>query len=1073
MKRKIKNTGMLGARKAFIFFLLATLGLSLSAQMTERPTLAKKGKYDVRMISGQALQAAWMKSASPFVLSRPMTNDEMHNDLYYCGINNYVSEAGANGVATRTDAAWLAMKPADATGMAMIYCDIDDDMSTFQSSAAYLDFGADMACTTVEAAYLYWVGNNDAVTSNYATYPGTSTLRSHAGGATGGLGGTAYKTVKFKPAGVATYTDVTANRDNLGLDGRYICFADVTSLVKGKPGGLYTVGNVRSSSAKGDGGAVAGWTLVVMFTPPNCPQRTIKFWDGILSISSGGSKDIILNFDINEVPASGNSKSYLGIAVTDGENLGAYLYNDGKTPEFLEFRSFPGGATFRINPFAPGQTLPNAGEPQPPVAVYSKDGAFLADAYEGFSCSRISTWSDELGTNGNELIRLPSQTNTLGYDAHHLKLPTGAMVAGATSATMTYYAGPQGGTSPFMAYMAIQTLQPNLQFTMTAAEASTSPGSELTYNFKLENIGELQASAGSIITDTLDIAVQYVEGSLSATGGTVTHTLSNLPDGRQLLTITVLGTIDIGASVDISFKVRLKDLTHTEIWAYGCNRQVRNKAIVEYKDSDNNLLTGQSNSLAGCGAGSYFTVPVSSTELETQYETTHFVEATLTDQVAAGTVYIAPTVRNYLQQQLTILKLPTSDVSKYVIFDEDGNIVQESAYFTQDEPVQNYSAEADLGDGCIETYYFEFSVAKVPTITSITPYPTSQSGANDGTVMVRVEKGEPSYSCKIVDANDENIVYFSGFSNTATEYDFLADGLIAGSYKAIVGDRGSKTITSNTFVIAEAPELTVSISGSEQVCEGNSLNLTAVPSGRPEHGLEYVWYDNFSSEPIGIEKTITVTPEEPTIYRVYACDRGVQATAEKQVTTLPTPQVKVLASDSGCHEFNLAELYVTEESGLSTSDYVLTLHTAMPSSATDNRFLIPTSRYIIKQKMTVWARMAINDLCYTTAKGQVYVKSMEECYPITISKFFSPDADGFNDRWQVEGIEEYNNPEILIYDRYGKIVFKGGKEDLLPPRGWDGSYLGNPLPSADYWYQMNFNEIKPKVGHFTLKRKKE
>ena len=166
-------------------------------------------------------------------------------------------------------------------------------------------------------------------------------------------------------------------------------------------------------------------------------------------------------------------------------------------------------------------------------------------------------------------------------------------------------------------------------------------------------------------------------------------------------------------------------------------------------------------------------------------------------------------------------------------------------------------------------------------------------------------------------------------------------------------------------------------------------------------------------------------------------------------------------------------MQVTEVSGINPNDYALTLHTAEPSGATDNRFLIPQSKYIISKTQKVFARISINDLCYSVASGQVYIKSMEECYPIIIPEFFSPDANGFNDRWQIEGIENYDNPSIIIYDRFGKMVFEGGKEELTAPYGWDGMYLGHPLPSADYWYQINFKEIKTKVGHFTLKRLKE
>jgi gliding motility-associated-like protein len=119
--------------------------------------------------------------------------------------------------------------------------------------------------------------------------------------------------------------------------------------------------------------------------------------------------------------------------------------------------------------------------------------------------------------------------------------------------------------------------------------------------------------------------------------------------------------------------------------------------------------------------------------------------------------------------------------------------------------------------------------------------------------------------------------------------------------------------------------------------------------------------------------------------------------------------------------------------------------------------------------------MSNSDLCYTVDNGAVYIKAMDECYPITMPVFFSPDGDGINDYFRIEGLEHYLGYEITIYDRYGKEVFRGGagKIDYPSSLGWDGKYLGNDLPSGDYWYQMTFTEIPTKVGYFALKRKKE
>jgi gliding motility-associated-like protein len=83
--------------------------------------------------------------------------------------------------------------------------------------------------------------------------------------------------------------------------------------------------------------------------------------------------------------------------------------------------------------------------------------------------------------------------------------------------------------------------------------------------------------------------------------------------------------------------------------------------------------------------------------------------------------------------------------------------------------------------------------------------------------------------------------------------------------------------------------------------------------------------------------------------------------------------------------------------------------------------------------------------------------------------YFSPNGDGISDRWDVPNMREiYPDAVVSIYDRFGKELIKyRGEAD-----GWDGTYKGSAMPSTDYWYVIDINEINRQyVGHFTLLRK--
>ncbi|WP_378186919.1 T9SS type B sorting domain-containing protein [Aquimarina sp. W85] len=88
-------------------------------------------------------------------------------------------------------------------------------------------------------------------------------------------------------------------------------------------------------------------------------------------------------------------------------------------------------------------------------------------------------------------------------------------------------------------------------------------------------------------------------------------------------------------------------------------------------------------------------------------------------------------------------------------------------------------------------------------------------------------------------------------------------------------------------------------------------------------------------------------------------------------------------------------------------------------------------------------------------------------------KFFTPNGDGFHDTWRLINIEDQPLAKIYIFDRYGKLL-----KQLRPGGpGWDGTYNGNPMPSSDYWFRVEFNEPRdpnrrPRVvaGNFSLIR---
>ena len=90
----------------------------------------------------------------------------------------------------------------------------------------------------------------------------------------------------------------------------------------------------------------------------------------------------------------------------------------------------------------------------------------------------------------------------------------------------------------------------------------------------------------------------------------------------------------------------------------------------------------------------------------------------------------------------------------------------------------------------------------------------------------------------------------------------------------------------------------------------------------------------------------------------------------------------------------------------------------------------------------------------------------EEVYLLMYPNFFTPNGDGFNDYWKIELSEHEPNMNILIFDRYGKLLKELGADS----QGWNGTYSGSPVPSNDYWFVVKRQNGKEYRGHFSLKR---
>ena len=79
---------------------------------------------------------------------------------------------------------------------------------------------------------------------------------------------------------------------------------------------------------------------------------------------------------------------------------------------------------------------------------------------------------------------------------------------------------------------------------------------------------------------------------------------------------------------------------------------------------------------------------------------------------------------------------------------------------------------------------------------------------------------------------------------------------------------------------------------------------------------------------------------------------------------------------------------------------------------------------------------------------------------------FSPNGDGDNDVWQIDGIGAFSQCKLIIFDRNGNTVLsvKGYQND------WDGTWQGKPVPAGTYYWILECPDDPPLTGHILIAR---
>jgi gliding motility-associated-like protein len=99
-----------------------------------------------------------------------------------------------------------------------------------------------------------------------------------------------------------------------------------------------------------------------------------------------------------------------------------------------------------------------------------------------------------------------------------------------------------------------------------------------------------------------------------------------------------------------------------------------------------------------------------------------------------------------------------------------------------------------------------------------------------------------------------------------------------------------------------------------------------------------------------------------------------------------------------------------------------------------------------------------------TLTESVFVDPTEGCFFIATA--ITPNGDGVNDTWILGGLEYYPQAQINVFNRWGQLVYNSTGYGAQ----WDGTYQGQLLPIADYYFTIDYAADKEVImGTVTIK----
>ena len=427
----------------------------------------------------------------------------------------------------------------------------------------------------------------------------------------------------------------------------------------------------------------------------------------------------------------------------------------------------------------------------------------------------------------------------------------------------------------------------------------------------------------------------------------------------------------------------------------------------------------------------------------------------------------------------------------FIIDESTGELILSSNSTLDFDNHPIYNLTLTVGDGAhtsdkaVVSVKIGDSTSPSVTLTTMTPEVT-----NSASVVVTATFNESVTGFELNDLNLSNAIA-SDLSTTDNRlFTFYVQALAEGNVRVSIGANSAEdaagngtmgsndigfyyditqpvvTLSKNVADLTNTVNAIVLLDFSEPVIDFEAADLV-INKGTIEsfQGTQAAYQLNFS----GTEGLIEVTIPEGVAFD-RAGNGNEEQTISWELDITPPQEHSVAIVPMAINSLNEGSVSFEILNGISGATFTYEFTSSETSAIVSGAGIMDNTDFTVSgvdlsafPSGVIELNLTLTDLAGNTAEpvwDQVIKEAEKE-----IPEGFSPNGDGVNDQWVIPGIEDHPNNTVIIYNRYGKVVWETAGYDNRR-NAWDSrsnvaNVIGkNGLPDGTYFYIIKFKNSK-------------